>query len=214
MQSESLKSTWTDKASATEIYIVDVSRISRTEFDAAYFSMSEKRRKKCDGLKFQSDKELCIAVDMLSRKVLSRKLGIAPETLQFDTGYKGKLYLVNGEYQFNVSHSGKIAALAVHPEKAVGIDVEKIKPVSAAVARRVFSPSDMKFVFGEETIPDGRFAERETLERFFRVWTYKEAIVKMTGEGITDNFREFSYDADRCFSQIFDDYVLTVITEE
>ena len=171
--------------SATEIFTVDIREISRTEIDAAYFSMSAKRRKKCDGLKFQSDKELCIAVDMLSRRVLSRKLGMAPESLQFDTGYKGKLYLVNGEYQFNVSHSGDIAAVAVHPEKAVGIDVERIRPVSAAVARRVFSPSDMKFVFGKETIPDGSFNDRETLERFFRVWTYKEAIVKMTGEGLS-----------------------------
>ncbi len=212
MQSELLKSTWTDKVSATEIFTVDISRISRTEIDAAYFVMSEKRRKKCDGLRFQSDKDLCIAVDMLSRRVLADKLGVLPESLEFDAGDKGKLYLVNGDYQFNVSHSGNIAAVAVNSGKAVGIDVEKMRPVSAAVARRVFSPSDMQFVFGTDTVPDGSFHERETLVRFFKVWTYKEAFVKMTGEGITDNFRDFSYDENKCYSEVFDDYVLSVIT--
>lgn len=214
MQSESLKSIWTDKASDTEIFTLDISRISRTDIDAAYFSMSEKRRKKCDGLKFQADKDRCIAVDMLLRKVLSRRLGVSPEALDFDADSKGKLYLVNGDCQFNVSHSGDIAAVAVNPVKAVGIDVEKMRPVSAAVARRVFSPSDMEFVFGKDFSPDGRVDDIETRIRFFKVWTYKEAIVKMTGEGISDNFRGFSYDEKRCYSRIFADYVLTVITEE
>lgn len=213
MQSESLKSIWIDRVSDTEIFTVDINRISRTEFDAAYFSMSEKRRKKCDGLKFQSDKDLCVAVDMLLREVLSERMGVLSEDLIFDADDKGKLYLVNGNYQFNVSHSGDIAAVAVNKKKAVGIDVEKIKPVSSVVAKRVFSPYDIKFVFGQDTIPAGKITDRETLVRFFKVWTYKEAFVKMTGEGITDNLNECSYNGNKCFSEVFDDYVLSVITK-
>ena len=51
------------------------------------------------------------------------------------------------------------------------------------------------------------------LTRFFKVWTYKEAFVKMTGEGICADLRGISYDEARCISSTFDDYVMTVITE-
>ena len=213
MQSESLKSTWTDKSSATEIFIIDVNRISRTEIDAAYFSMSEERRKKCDGFRFQADKDLCIVSDMLLRRVLSEKLGIPSERLELDVSENGKPYLKNDSCYFNVSHSGDVVAVAVNRVSPVGIDVEKVKPLAARIAKRVFSDSDVRFVFGADIIPDGNADDPDTLIRFFKVWTYKEAFVKMTGEGISDNIKNYSYDEKRCFSQLVDDYVITVITE-
>ena len=89
--------------SGTEIFTLDIKKISRTEIDAAYFSMSSERRKKCDGFRFQSDKDLCVAADMLLRRVLSEKTGLPPEELVFSVSENGKPYLENGEYHFNVS---------------------------------------------------------------------------------------------------------------
>lgn len=201
-------------ASATEIFTENIKRISRTEIDAAYFSMSPERRKRCDSLKFQSDKDLCIVSDMLLRRVLSERLGILPESLVFGVSDKGKPHLCGGGYFFSVSHSGDIAAVAVNKAKETGIDVEKIRPVNSRIAKRIFSESDIRFVFGDDTVPDGEITDREALVRFFKVWTYKEAFVKMTGEGITDNIRNYSYNENGCLTEIFDDYVLTVITSE
>lgn len=212
MQSELLKNIWTDKMSATEIFTVDIKRISRTEYDAAYFAMSKERKNKCDGLRFESDKKLCIAADMLLRRILSEKTGIDSDRLIFASDDKGKPYLEDNKYHFSVSHSGDIAAIAINKENSVGIDVEKIKPVSAIVAKRVFSERDIGFVFGSNMIPEEKIEDSETLTRFFKVWTYKEAFVKMTGEGITDNIKDYCYDENKCFAQVFDDYVLTVIT--
>lgn len=198
--------------SQTEIYTLDIKKISRTEIDAAYFSMSSERRKKCDGFRFQSDKDLCVAADMLLRRVLSEKTGLPPEELVFSVSENGKPYLENVEYHFNVSHSGNMVAVAVNESCPVGIDVEKIKSVSAGIARRVFSDSDRRFVFGNAVIHDGKIEDRDTLIRFFKVWTYKEAFVKMTGEGICGNIKTLSYDKNNCITEIYDDYVLTVIT--
>lgn len=198
--------------SQTEIYTLDIKKISRTEIDAAYFSMSSERRKKCDGFRFQSDKDLCVAADMLLRRVLSEKTGLPPEELVFSVSENGKPYLENGEYHFNVSHSGNMVAAAVNESCPVGIDVEQIKSVSAGIARRVFSEIDRRFVFGNAVIPDGKIEDRDTLIRFFKVWTYKEAFVKMTGEGICGNIKTLSYDKNNCITEIYDDYVLTVIT--
>lgn len=198
--------------SQTEIYTLDIKKISRTEIDAAYFSMSSERRKKCDGFRFQSDKDLCVAADMLLRRVLSEKTGIPPEELVFSVSENGKPYLENGEYHFNVSHSGNMVAVAVNESCPVGIDVEKIRPVSARISKRAFSDADMRFVFDGPVIPEGLQEDRETLLRFFTVWTYKEAFVKMTGEGICGNIKTLSYDKNNCITEIYDDYVLTVIT--
>ena len=198
--------------SQTEIYTLDIKKISRTEIDAAYFSMSSERRKKCDGFRFQSDKDLCVAADMLLRRVLSEKTGLPPEELVFSVSENGKPYLENGEYHFNVSHSGNMVAVAVNESCPVGIDVEKIRPVSARISKRVFSDADMRFVFDGPVIPEGLLEDRETLLRFFTVWTYKEAFVKMTGEGICGNIKILSYDKNNCITEIYGDYVLTVIT--
>ena len=199
--------------SGTEIFTLDIKKISRTEIDAAYFSMSRERRNKCDGFRFQADKDLCIVSDMLLRQVLSEKTGIEPKELIFDRSENGKPYLSGNDYYFNISHSGDIAAVAVNESCPVGIDVERIRPVAARIAKRVFSEDDIHFVFESSVIPDGQLEDRETLLRFFKVWTYKEAFVKMTGEGISDNIKNYSYTENNCITKVFDDYVLTVIAE-
>ena len=213
MLSELSKNIWTDMASEAEFYTLDIKRISRTDIDAAYFSMSPERRKKCDGLRNQADKDLCIVSDMLLRRVLSEKLGIPPAELVFAVTDKGKPYLECGAYHFSVSHSGNIAAVAVNRDCPVGIDVEKIRPVSARIIFRFFSKSDARFVLGGSRIENGVIEEREMMTRFFKVWTYKEAFVKMTGEGIGADLKSISYDENKCVSRTFDDYVLTVITK-
>ncbi len=200
--------------SSTEIYKVDIEKISRSELGAAYFVMSEGRRQKCDSLKNESDKKLCIAADMILRKVLSEKTGTAPEKLVFGLESKGKPYLENAEYKFSVSHSGKYVAVAVNKSCDIGIDVEMIRPVRSAVARHILTRKDIEYVFNDDKIPDGIINSREVLERFFKVWTYKEAFVKLTGEGITDNIKSFSFNEKNCCNEIFEDYCLTVITKE
>ena len=214
MLSESLKSTWTDKVSLTEIFILNIEDISRSEFDTAYFLMSEERKRKCDALRFDDDKKLCIAADMLLRRALSEKTGIAESELLFDTMEKGKPYLRNGNCFFSVSHSGKYVCAAVNRNKPVGVDIEQIKDVSARIAGRVFSESDIRFVFGANVSADGIISDPLMLQRFFRVWTYKEAFVKMTGEGIDDNITDISYDAENCRCELFDGYCITVVTKK
>ncbi len=197
----------------TEIYKINIEEISCTEFNAAYFLMSPERQKKCSSLIKEEDKKLCIAADMLLRTVLSDKLGIPSEKLVFAVSSQGKTYLQGGKYHFSISHSGKYAAVAVNESHPVGIDIEKIRPLKASVIKHIFSDAEKEFVFGLTTPRDGMLEDKNILERFFRVWTYKEAYVKMTGEGITDNIRSISYDDKNCYCEVFDDYCLTVVTD-
>lgn len=77
-----------------------------------------------------------------------------------DGGHKPKLD-VEGVY-FNLSHSHDLVMLAFsHTE--IGVDVEKIRPVS----REKFS-----------------FIQAEDDEEFFEKWTERESYTKFTGKGI------------------------------
>lgn len=197
----------------TDIYKINIEEIGCTEFNAAYFVMSSERKNKCDALKNDDDKKRCIAADMLIRKALSDKLFMPEKELVFSVSETGKPYLENGDCYFSISHSGKYVAVAVNKDKRVGIDIEKIKPVKAGIVRHIFTKNDMDFVFGDDVQRNGFIEDIAVLERFFRVWTYKEAYVKMTGEGITDNVKTFSYDERKSLCDIFDGYCLSVITE-
>lgn len=200
--------------SKTEVYKLNTEEISCTEFNAAYFLMSEQRKEKCGGYKKEEDKKLCIAADMLLRKVLSKKLCIPQKELVFAVTDKGKPYLEDNACYFSIAHSGKYVVVAVNENYPVGVDIERIRPIKAAVVRHIFSEYDKEFVFGSSGVSDCVIEDRETLGRFFRVWTYKEAYVKMTGEGITDNVKNTSYNEKNCQYELFDDYCLTAITDD
>lgn len=113
------------------------------------------------------------------RRALGEVLGVAPASLRFSIGDAGRPYLAGGGPDFNLSHSGRWAAVAISPRGRVGIDVEVVRPMTDlwGVARSVFTPAEC-----EVLVP---LAEAQRLAPFFRGWTRKEALLKASGLGIT-----------------------------
>jgi 4'-phosphopantetheinyl transferase len=85
---------------------------------------------------------------------------------------------------FSVAHSHELAAYAVTADRAVGIDVEYVRPLDAyeSIAQLILS--------AEEALEFGALHEREKLRAFFGYWTRKEAYVKATGAGMTAPLRQ------------------------
>lgn len=77
-------------------------------------------------------------------------------------------------YFWSVTHKPDYVGGLLAPAP-VGMDLEKIKPASAALFHKTASEE-------EWALSDG--SPRETL--FFRYWTAKEAVLKIGGEGIKD----------------------------
>ena len=77
---------------------------------------------------------------------------------------------------FNLSHC-KQAIACVLSERPVGVDVESIGRYSESLARHVLSPEEFALV---SSAPDPQIP-------FTRLWTQKEAVVKLTGRGIDDD---------------------------
>jgi 4'-phosphopantetheinyl transferase len=112
------------------------------------------------------------------RQILARYVALMPEALTFCYGQYGKpsLALPCSAPLFNLSHSGGVAALAVVRGCEIGIDIEQVRDVPPAIAKRFFSAS--------ENLALQELSAADWLPSFFRCWTRKEAIVKAIGTGL------------------------------
>lgn len=92
----------------------------------------------------------------------------ALEHLQY--GKRGKPFLPSGP-QFNISYGGKYILCAFNTEGAIGIDLEKIRPIEL---------NDYSFLFKGEVFRSIRQAA-DPSGAFFENWTIREAILKAEG---------------------------------
>jgi 4'-phosphopantetheinyl transferase len=95
-----------------------------------------------------------------------------------------------GRIEFNLSHSGDVALLAVTRGPAVGVDVEQVILVSGLqpMASRFFSAYENAAL--SEVPPDTRdFA-------FYCCWTRKEAFLKAVGHGLAHPLDSFDVSLD------------------
>lgn len=76
---------------------------------------------------------------------------------------------------FNLSHSGNFVGCALHNQE-IGLDIQKITVPRNSLIRKVCAQEE--------------FASLKSSRDFCRIWSMKESAVKLTGEGITGNFRD------------------------
>ena len=112
------------------------------------------------------------------RGLLSGFTGAAADSLRFRYGSSGKPSLAGHGIEFNVSHSADVGLFAFAPDRAVGIDVENVRPVRRLldVAQRFLSEDDVRSLAA--TDPDERDAT------FLKSWVVREARLKAEGRGI------------------------------
>lgn len=86
---------------------------------------------------------------------------------------------------FNVSHSGDHGLIAISPSRRIGVDIEEIAP-------RRHLESLIESVMGhEERAELGQLDEAPKLRQFFRLWTFKEALIKALGTGFSTDISGF-----------------------
>lgn len=107
------------------------------------------------------------------RAILGSYLGTDPEELRFVRGQGGKPLLAGGALQFNLSHSGEFALLAVARKLPVGIDVQAQHAALArpALARRICTQREY-----------ARIGGAANPEALLRLWVRKEAVIKARGD--------------------------------
>lgn len=104
--------------------------------------------------------------------LLGRLLGETGHTLkEIEFTNSGKPFIEGGPY-ISVAHSGNVVCAALS-NLPIGIDAEEIGKADERVLKRFFSESEQAFIKAGD--PD---------ERFYRLWTIKEAASKLSGRGV------------------------------
>ncbi len=140
--------------------------------------LSDDERARADRFRFEKHRRRFIVRRGATRLILARYTSLDPAAQRFDIDANGKPFLAGASLQFNRSHSGELALLAVSRDRRLGVDIERIDPGADVngIADACFSESERWFL---GSVPEPRRAVA-----FYAVWTRKEAIVKATGEGL------------------------------
>ena len=187
-----------------KIYHYDISGMSDEEFEKMYLASDKNRQKKADKLKKEPAKKLSIAAGELARRVIADKFNINKDDVRFRVDKGGKPYIEGLDVNFSISHSGTIALCAI-ADSPVGVDIEKIREVDLSVAKKHFAPDEHDYVLEKLSL---------SRQRFFEIWTRKEAYVKMLGKGIS-YFPEFSTMGDAWITtHIRNKYIVSVVTQK
>jgi len=126
----------------------------------------------------------------LLRGIVAPLIGVAPQDLHLVENPQGALALDPTVHQnawhFNISHTEGLVALAI-ARAPVGVDVEWTARPGRTVelAERYFAPSE---VLALRALPAA-----EQRERFFDLWTLKEAYIKARGKGLAIPLHTFSF---------------------
>lgn len=112
-----------------------------------------------------------------ARCILASYMKCEPAAVQFVQAPGGKPSVISATPQFNLSHSGCQALLAVS-HHAVGVDIERVRPIDHLdkLIEKHLSPSEIELL--------AEMPEQERHIAFFRYWTGKEAVAKLVGIGL------------------------------
>lgn len=164
--------------------------------EEAYGKVDSARRERAKNMKFEKARAACVGAGLLLQLAVQERSAVEfsegpvfysvsrvlqllgdPLELVLDYGKKGKPYLREYPFYFNLSHSGEYVVCAVSDQE-IGADIQQCVSVNVQrLAGRFFSAEECRALASCET-------EEEMRQFFFRLWVRKEAYGKLIGEGI------------------------------
>ncbi|MEE3329945.1 MAG: 4'-phosphopantetheinyl transferase superfamily protein [Myxococcota bacterium] len=181
-------SDWTADAGCIDVWHVDLAGVAAQRL--AVLSASERERAaRREKLRGGATVETFGASRAALREILAGYLGSTATDLVISVAGHGrpKLEVVDGpELDFNISHTGRHALVAVCTAARVGVDIETLDRSRdvEAVAARFFTQAEQHRVLSAEDVA----------HTFYRMWTCKEAYLKAVGTGLSRSPRSFEID--------------------
>ncbi|MGD8123098.1 4'-phosphopantetheinyl transferase family protein [Vibrio sp. TRT 2004] len=137
----------------------------------------------------ETQRHTALITRVFIRVLLSKYLGITPESVFFRTGCKGKpeISKIQTPIRFNLSHTYDFIVCAVTLVNDIGVDVEYTQREIQIdnFSKHFFCDSERARLL---TLP--LMQRRET---FFELWTLKESYLKACGEGVGEALSHFTF---------------------
>ena len=151
------------------------------------FVLSPDEQQRATRFRTESHRTQYVARRMILRALLGGYMDQHPLDITFDSNAWGKPSLASPHdaLQFNLAESDGLAVYAFSRARAVGIDLERIRPLplTDAFIGRVCSPN--------ERVTLASLPRQEQINFIFTVWACKEAFVKAVGRGLATPLDHF-----------------------
>lgn len=148
------------------------------DWEGALDELSDQRRQQVLAFKHEQGRKECVAAYLLLKQALREEYGIS-ENPVFDYGEHGKPYIVgHPEIHFNISHCRE-AAICVVSDGPVGVDVESIRSYHQSLVDYTMNADEVAQILSSAQPP----------VEFIKLWTMKEAVLKLTGVGISNEIK-------------------------
>jgi 4'-phosphopantetheinyl transferase len=162
---------------AVELFFSETCRLE-AKYDDFRNMLSHDELLRADQLHFEEMRHTYVISHGFLRLLLGRRLGMKPAEIIIRRDDRNKPYLNDYPLHFNLSHAKNAFAIAICPDFQIGIDLEKVNPYLdyGSVSGTVLNSREQMYVEEDRT---------ELYDRFFLLWTRKEAYLKSVGTGIT-----------------------------
>lgn len=157
----------------TKIWLYVCRNIDMLNVDSVLPQLSAQRREQVLNYKPLKSKQQSAAAYLLLKKALNERMGISQSPVfSYEEGGKPWLTDYPGIF-FNLSHclGAAVCALSSVP---VGVDIEAVREVKQSLITYCMNEDECAIINSHDK--PNRF--------FLKLWTQKEAILKLTGEGI------------------------------
>ena len=176
------------ESNEVQIWNFDLELIN-TQKDRLRKILSDDELVRADKFHFEIDKNRFICSRGLLRILLGTYTKISAKEINFTFNNYGKPSLSaihnNPGLHFNLSHSKQFMSVGFAKDALIGMDVELVKPLKdhLEIAKRFFSNSEIEQL--------NAFPKEKILEGFYSCWTGKEAVIKLSGEGLSYPLKDF-----------------------
>ncbi|MFW5427892.1 MULTISPECIES: 4'-phosphopantetheinyl transferase family protein [Bacillus] len=157
---------------------------ARQQIDCLKPFVSPAKRAAAERFRFLVDARRTLLGEVLVRQMIHDMYDLPIDQIVFATEGNGKPVVRHiPSFHFNLSHSGDWVVCVID-DAPVGIDIEEIKPIDLAIAKRFFSADEYEDLLSQP-------AERQEAY-FFHLWSMKEAFIKLTGKGLSYGLSSFT----------------------
>ncbi|MEN3792827.1 4'-phosphopantetheinyl transferase superfamily protein [Fulvimarina sp. MAC3] len=180
-----------------DVYLVLIGDLPPERLEAYVGLLDQGERERHDRFRVKGAREEFLVGRALLRTSLSRlRPDIAPSAWRFAPNIYGRPAIdwpataaSPSKLFFNLSHTRGLVALATGTTEQIGVDVEAIARGAPDhdVARRFFTSEEADWIAAGSD-------ESERTERFFALWTLKEAYIKARGMGLSLPLDGFFFD--------------------
>jgi len=165
--------------SKVQIFRLDLDADSSAAAVAFDTLLSQSELRRADKFVYPIHRQRYVRGRTWVRQTLSSFLDIAPKQIVLDKLEFGKPVLKDPALYFNLSHANQHAVLAVSETCHVGIDIESYERNVEVDALRRTHYTQLENDWLDQLSP------AQLRAGFFKLWTAKEARMKVTGEGFS-----------------------------